>query len=113
MENFIQCGQFYPVRRLLSSVENFIQCRDFYPVRRILFSAENSIQWVDFINHVKIFLKNLIQRKKNKHTPSCHLLFTNCSFDSAELHSAKSKLDCYRGKKANMAINYEKRKCYR
>ena len=42
---------------------------------------------------VKIILKNLIQRKKTKHTPSGYSLFTNCSFDAA-----KNKLDCYRGK---------------
>ena len=112
IENFIQRRQFYPVRRLLSSVENFIQCRDFYPVRRILFNAENSIQWVDLYQSCQNNSKKSYTEKKNKHTPSCYLLFTNCSFDSAELHSAKSKLDCYRDKKTNMAIKYEKRKCY-
>ena len=43
--------------------------------------------------HVKIILKNLIQRKKTKHTPSGYSLFLNCSFDAT-----KNKLDCYRGK---------------
>ena len=43
--------------------------------------------------HVKIILKNLIQRKKTKHTPSVYSLLTNCSFDST-----KNKLDSYRGK---------------
>ena len=42
--------------------------------------------------HVKIILKNLIQRKKTKPTPSGYSLFTNCSFDST-----KNKPDCYRG----------------
>ena len=42
--------------------------------------------------HVKIILTNLIQRKKNKHTPSGYSLFTNCSFDET-----KNKLDCYKG----------------
>ena len=36
--------------------------------------------------------------KKTKHTFSGYSLFTNFSFDSTELHSAKNKLDCYRGK---------------
>ena len=35
---------------------------------------------------------------KTKYTHSGCSLFTNCSFDSTELHSEKSKLDCYRGK---------------
>ena len=43
--------------------------------------------------HVKIILKNLIQTKKTKHTPSGYSLFLNCSFDAT-----KNKLDCYRGK---------------
>ena len=41
--------------------------------------------------HVKIILKNLIQ-KKNNHTPSSYSLFTNCSFDAT-----KNKLDYYKG----------------
>ena len=39
VENFIQCvdfypvrREFYPVRRILPSVETFIKCRDFYPM---------------------------------------------------------------------------------
>ena len=43
--------------------------------------------------HVKIILKNLIQKKKTKHTASGYSLFTNYSFDLT-----KDKLDCYRGK---------------
>ena len=45
VENFVQCVDFYPVRRLLSSgrllsrVENFLQYVDFYPVRRLLSTA--------------------------------------------------------------------------
>ena len=35
---------------------------------------------------------------KTKYTHSGCSLFTNCSFDSTQLHSEKSKLDCYRGK---------------
>ena len=42
--------------------------------------------------HVKINLKNLIQRKKTKHTPSGYSLFANFSFDTT-----KNKLDCYKG----------------
>ena len=42
--------------------------------------------------YVKIILKNLTQRKKTKHTPPGHSLFTNCSFEAT-----KNKLDCYRG----------------
>ena len=38
-------------------------------------------------------MKNLIQRKKTKHTPSGYSLFLNCSFDAT-----KNKFDCYRGK---------------
>ena len=32
------------------------------------------------------------------HTLSGYSIFTNCSFDSMELHSTKNKLNCYRGK---------------
>ena len=35
---------------------------------------------------------------KTKYTHSGCSLFTNCSFDSTELHSEKSKLDCYKRK---------------
>ena len=42
--------------------------------------------------HVKIVLKNLIQKKKTKHLPSGYSLFINCSFDAT-----KNKLDCYKG----------------
>ena len=50
-----------------------------------------------------MILKNLTQKKKTKHTPSGYSLFMHCSFDptelhSMELHSAKNKLDCYKGK---------------
>ena len=38
-------------------------------------------------------MKNLIQRKKTKHTPSGYSLFTYCSFDATT-----NKLDCYKGK---------------
>ena len=70
--------------------------------------------------HVKIILKNLIQRKKTRHTPSGYSLFINCSFDAT-----KNKLDFYRGKDcmetfckdlrkhAMKMANYEKKKCYR
>ena len=34
--------------------------------------------------HVKINLKNLIQRKKTKHTSSGYTLFTNCPFDATK-----------------------------
>ena len=66
--------------------------------------------------HVKKILKNLIQRKKIKHTPSGYSFFTNCSFDVA-----KNKLDSYRGKDcmenfcedsrehAMRIVNYEKK----
>ena len=66
--------------------------------------------------HVKIILKNLIQRKKTKHTPSRYSLFTNFSFDAAN-----NKFDCYRGKDcmekfgkdlrehAMRIVNYEKK----
>ena len=37
-------------------------------------------------------MKNLIQKKKIKNTPSGYSLFTNCSFDAAI-----NELDCYRG----------------
>ena len=40
--------------------------------------------------HVKIILKNPIQKKKTKHTSSGHSIFTSCSFDPT-----KNKLDCY------------------
>ena len=77
--------------------------------------------------HAKIILKNLTQKKKTKHTPSGYSLFMHCSFDptelhSMELHSAKNKLDCYKGKGcmekfckdlrgyAMIVINYEKKK---
>ena len=33
-QNFIQCRQLYPVRRLLSSVENFIQRRYFFSLTK-------------------------------------------------------------------------------
>ena len=61
-------------------------------------------------------MKNLIQRKKIKHTSSGYSLFTSCSFDST-----KNKLDCYREKDckerfcknskehATRIINYEKK----
>ena len=42
--------------------------------------------------HVEIILKNLIQKKKTKYTPSGYSLFTNCLFDLTK------KLDCYKGK---------------
>ena len=66
--------------------------------------------------HVKIILKNLIQKKKTKHLPSGYSLFTNCSFDAT-----KNKLDCYKGEDcmekfckdlrehAMKIINYEKK----
>ena len=38
-------------------------------------------------------MKNLIQRKKTKHTPSGYSLFTYCSFDATT-----NKPDCYKGK---------------
>ena len=38
-------------------------------------------------------MKNLIEKRKIKHTPSGYSLFTNCPFDAA-----KNKLYCYRGK---------------
>ena len=44
------------------------------------------------IHHVKVILKNLIE-KKTKHTPPGHSLFANCSFDAT-----KNELDCYKGK---------------
>ena len=68
-------------------------------------------------SHVKIILKNLIQRKKTKHTPPGYSLFINCSFDST-----KNQIDCYNGKycmewfrkdlreHAMKIINYEKKK---
>ena len=37
-------------------------------------------------------MKNLVQRKTTKHTPSGNSFFTNCSFDAI-----KNKLDCYKG----------------
>ena len=37
-------------------------------------------------------MKNLIQRKKNKHTPSGYSLFPNCSFDAT-----KKQTYCYKG----------------
>ena len=43
--------------------------------------------------HVKVILKNVIQRKQTKHAPSGYSLFTNCSFDLT-----KNKFDCYYGK---------------
>ena len=43
--------------------------------------------------HDKIILKNLIQKKKTKHTPSGYSLFTNCLFDSTK----KNKLHYYKG----------------
>ena len=49
VETFIQCGDFFPVRRLISSAEIFIQYGDFYPVQRLypvrrpLSSAETHI----------------------------------------------------------------------
>ena len=67
-------------------------------------------------SHIKIILKNLIQRKKTKYTPSGYSLFTNCSFDSAE-----NKFHCYKGEDcmerlckdlrehAMKIINYEKK----
>ena len=68
--------------------------------------------------HVKIILKNLIERKKKtKHTPSDYSLFTNCLFDAA-----KNKLHRYRGKDcmekfckdlrehAISIVNFEKKK---
>ena len=42
--------------------------------------------------HVKVILKNLIE-KKTKHTPPGHSLFTNCSFDAT-----KNEFNCYKGK---------------
>ena len=39
-----------------------------------------------------MILKNLIQKKKTKHTPSGYSLFTNCPFDPT-----KNKRDCYKG----------------
>ena len=44
----VWCREFYPVRRLLSSVWNFIQCREIYLVYRLLFSVENFIQCIEF-----------------------------------------------------------------
>ena len=43
--------------------------------------------------HVKIILKNLIQKKKTLHNASGYSIFTSCSFDST-----KNKFDCYRRK---------------
>ena len=63
-----------------------------------------------------MFLKNLLQRKKTKHTPSGYSSFTYCSFDAS-----KNKLGYYRGKdcmemfckdlrdQAIKIINYEKK----
>ena len=60
--------------------------------------------------------------KKTKHTPFVYSLFTNCSFHSTELHSAKHKIDCYKGEDcmervckdlrdhAMKIIDYEKKK---
>ena len=48
MNTFIQCGDFYPVRKLLPSVEYFIQCGDFYSVCKLLSSVETFIQHEDF-----------------------------------------------------------------
>ena len=42
--------------------------------------------------HVKTILRNLIQIKKIKHTPSSNSIFTSCLFDTT-----KNKLDCYKG----------------
>ena len=68
-------------------------------------------------NLVKIIIKNLIQGKQTKHTPSGYSLFTNCSFDAT-----KNKLNYYRGKNcmekfckdlgehAMRIVNYEKKK---
>ena len=36
--------------------------------------------------------------KKTLHKTSGYSIFTNCSFDSTELHSTKSKFGCYRSK---------------
>ena len=54
-QTFIQCVDFYPVQRLLSSVETFIQCVDFYPVRRRLSSVETFIQCRDFFQGVDFY----------------------------------------------------------
>ena len=40
-----------------------------------------------------MILKNHIQKKKTKHTPSGYSISTACSFDPT-----KNKLDCYKGK---------------
>ena len=37
-------------------------------------------------------MKNLIQKKKTKHTPSGYSIFTSCLFDPI-----KKKLDCHKG----------------
>ena len=38
------------------------------------------------------------KKKKTMRTPFGYSMFTHGSFDSVELHSTKSKFDCYRGK---------------
>ena len=55
VQTFIQCVDFYLVQRLLSSVETFIQCVDFYPVQRLLSSVETFIQCRYFYPVQKLF----------------------------------------------------------
>ena len=56
----------------------------------VIFYANSSCLLEKKYAHVKIILKNLIQ-KKNNYAPSSYALFTNCSFDAT-----KNKLDYYK-----------------
>ena len=44
LETFIQCGDFYPVKGLLSIVQTFIQSGDFYLVRGLSSIVQTFIQ---------------------------------------------------------------------
>ena len=51
----------------------------------------NNVCWKK-CTRVKIILKNLLQKKKTKHTPSSNSILASCLFDPT-----KNKLNCYKG----------------
>ena len=99
----IELGDFYAVRRILSSVETFLQCVDFYlnseetflqcvdiyPMRRLLSSIETFLQCVGFYTvwrllskaetfiHCRLFC--LTKQRKTRHTETTSEVFKNYS----------------------------------